>query len=97
MTHQHVVHLIVVLGLTCTPLPPPDPPSPVPHEGAGCAEACARMRTLDCELGTPTRHGAECEEVCLNVQDGPPQIQGDLACLAGAQTCSGCDGRDPLQ
>lgn len=99
MTYLHAAHLVIALGLAvraCSPAPPDDPSDVVPVVGAGCSEACARMRGLECELGRPTPHGAECEEVCLNVMDGPSQIHWDLECIAGATTCTVCDKKGPL-
>jgi hypothetical protein len=100
MTYLNAAHLVIVLGLAvraCAPHGPADPTDQVRNEDAGCAEACARMRALECELGEPTNHGAECEEVCLNVMEGPRQIHWDLPCLASTMKCAGCDGKDPLQ
>lgn len=77
---------IFFLALALTACPPaPKPPNP----NAGCPEACAQMRDLDCELGRVTPAGNSCETVCENAQRNG--IDFATACLASAPSCEAAD------
>lgn len=80
--------------LGCPPPPPQAPPRPGPVviiPGAGCAQACSRLRELECEPGTPTPNGHSCEQVCEHTMAGPKAIRWDTECLAAASSCTACD------
>jgi hypothetical protein len=56
---------------------------------ATCASWCAHARALGCGAGRPTRAGATCESVCVNVQTGPAKW--NLRCRVDAKTCAAAD------
>lgn len=87
---KRVLTLLLLSGCP-PPVPPPVPRPVVIIPGAGCAEACERMRALECELGRPTPAGHSCEDVCENTLTGPRALRWDTECLAAASSCDGCD------
>jgi hypothetical protein len=70
--------------LACTPTPAPEPPKP---DQPGCAEACANMRDLGCDLAKPTPRGASCLDVCRRVAEEQMGIGFNAPCLARVMSC----------
>ena len=55
-----------------------------------CGIACDHLRELGCQEGTPTAHGAACEDVCANVMDSNVLVW-DLACMVTIESCAAID------
>lgn len=87
--------LVALAALTLagcpSPVVPPGPEDLDAGRAASCASACTHLRSLACEAGQPTPHGATCEVVCDNARSGPVEARWATSCIAHAPDCSSAD------
>lgn len=91
------IYALMCCACACPPVPVP-PPSPDPDASiddpdaaasSTCAAWCKHAAALHCDAAKPTRAGASCADVCVNVQTGPAKL--NLRCRIAAKTCAAAD------
>lgn len=53
-----------------------------------CPVACAHLRELGCELGTPTPRGKSCEDLCKVMESNGVRF---ISCTINASSCESAD------